>query len=271
MSSVSVATFLAMVEQIRQEKPVYKLGRDGSDGFCDCIGLVRGALTRAGIKTSGLSGTNQAARSGAIRNLHQITKGAALAPGQVVLKTRDPNDGDYPLPDKYRQGGAAYNGDLTNYTHIGVVTQASPLRITHMTSPEPAVDTKIGKWCYAGDLRYIDGSEDTGGTVMQATTHADNGKPINFRKQPGGALLDKIPVGTEVELISGGDEWSQVVYKGRVGYVMTAYLVMGGAAANQDDEAADGDQTVTVTIPRAMADAIVQLLGDLVAAVNGRG
>ena len=36
--------FIAQVEAIAQASPVYRLGGDGSDGTCDCIGLVIGCL-----------------------------------------------------------------------------------------------------------------------------------------------------------------------------------------------------------------------------------
>ena len=40
--------FIAQVEAIAQASPVYRPGGDGSDGTCDCIGLVIGAIRRAG-------------------------------------------------------------------------------------------------------------------------------------------------------------------------------------------------------------------------------
>lgn len=261
--TVSVSSFLAQVERIRASQPQYKLGHDGSDGYCDCIGLIRGALIRAGVKPSGLGGTNQAARSGSIRGLHKIGKASDLQPGQVVLKTRDPDDPDFPLPSKYRKGGAAYSGDLTNYTHIGVVTQSDPLRITHMTSPTAKIDTRIGAWCYAGDLAYISDTDSQEGPKVTAIVYADNGQPVNLRKTPGGSIIDKVPVGAWVELVSSGAEWSAIEYNGKTGYMMTKYL----DAANQQQGAGE---VVTVTMPASLAAAVVQL-ADLITAAYGRG
>ena len=54
--------FIAQVEAIAQASPVYRLGGDGSDGTCDCIGLVIGAIRQAGGAWMGTHGSNYAAR-----------------------------------------------------------------------------------------------------------------------------------------------------------------------------------------------------------------
>ena len=45
---MTVDTYLTGIEQIYAEKPGYKLGHDGSDGYCDCIGMCKGAIKRGG-------------------------------------------------------------------------------------------------------------------------------------------------------------------------------------------------------------------------------
>ena len=46
--AIPVNTFLERVEEIAREKPRYRKGGSGRDGTCDCIGLIIGALRRAG-------------------------------------------------------------------------------------------------------------------------------------------------------------------------------------------------------------------------------
>lgn len=259
--AVPVSLFLSMVEQIAAEKPAYKLGHDGSDGLCDCIGLVRGALKRAGANPTNMRGTNEAARK-SICNLNRIHKTTDLQLGQVVLKIRDKDDPDYPLPSKYREGGNAYNGDLTNYTHIGVVSGISPLRITHMTSPTARHDTRLGKWRYAGDLPWITTDTDTGGVHMTAKISADNGQPVRVRMAPGGDTITKLPVGTEVEIITSGPEWSVIQYSGGTGYIMTEFLNI----ENGSSETVAAGITVTFSVEEAeqivkLADKIVNQIG----------
>lgn len=44
---VHMDAWLCKVDEIAAEGPSYKLGHDGSDGSCDCIGLIIGAIRRA--------------------------------------------------------------------------------------------------------------------------------------------------------------------------------------------------------------------------------
>lgn len=158
MKTISVETYVSGVNQIYAEQPQYKLGCDGSDGFCDCIGMVKGAIRRGGGDASGLSGTNYAARY-TIRNFSCIPSVSALSVGDVVLKGRKPGESGYSLPDKYKD-----SGDLTDYYHIGTVTQVNPLQITHMTTPTAKRDTKLGKWAYYGQLPQVSGVSPTPST-----------------------------------------------------------------------------------------------------------
>ncbi len=230
MKTVSVETYLKGVEEIYQEQPDYKLGCDGSNGKCDCIGMCRGALERNGVSTHGLRGTNDAARN-TIENLHKISSVKELKLGQVVLKERPMDDPDYPLPAGYRKGGGKYNGDLTNYTHIGTVTRVNPLEITHMTSPKPKKDTKLGNWKYAGDLPYVEHSGGGGDSPMdeKATTFALSGSTVNMRakESTSSALVERIPIGEEVTIKNHGETWCYVTWKGKKGYIMTQFLVFG--------------------------------------------
>ncbi len=51
---------------------------------------------------------------------------------------------------------------------------------------------------------------------------------VNFRKTPGGALIDRIPYGAAVTehstSYSGNEQWSYITYNRTTGYVMTKYL-----------------------------------------------
>ena len=41
---VTLEAFLRGVAKIKSEAPTYREGGDGSDGTCDCIGLIIGAI-----------------------------------------------------------------------------------------------------------------------------------------------------------------------------------------------------------------------------------
>ena len=60
---MTIDEFLTNVQRIQAADPRYRLGRDGSDGYCDCIGLVIGAIRRSGGQWRGIHGTNWTARN----------------------------------------------------------------------------------------------------------------------------------------------------------------------------------------------------------------
>ena len=61
----------------------------------------------------------------------------------------------------------------------------------------------------------------------KATVYAENGGTVNLRKKPSpsGALLDRIPVGQAVSVISRENGWAKLVtLKGLTGYMMEGFL-----------------------------------------------
>ena len=161
---VAVDDFLRGVQEIKSEAPTYREGGDGSDGTCDCIGLVIGAVRRAGGRWTGTHGSNYAARF-AVDGLFRQVDAADLELGWLVFKAVGPMDAWYDLPDKYRAGGAEYTGDVMDYYHVGVVTGVEPLAITHCTKgggvDGVTVDTRQGDWRYAGPCALVTYAGDT--------------------------------------------------------------------------------------------------------------
>ena len=230
MRTISVLRYVEGVESIYTEQPTYQLGHDGSDGSCDCIGMCRGGLERGGAtEITNMRGTNQAARK-TILYLSKIEDAGQLCVGDVVLKTRDKDDPEMPLPDRYRKGGADYTGDETNYTHIGTVTGVNPLEITHMTSPTAKKDTKLGKWSYFGELPWVEYDSapepPPEPDVETAIVVAEYGKTVKMRAKPSTSckLYWDVPIGSEVIVDERGDEWSLITWSDRMGYMMTRFL-----------------------------------------------
>ena len=241
MSKISAKKYCEGVNSIYVEQPEYRDGGDGSDGTCDCIGMCRGGLDRGGAKgVKNMRGTNQAARK-TIENLQQLKTASQLCLGDVVLKVRDKDDADMPLPDRYRRGGADYDEKIgeTNFTHIGTVTRVDPLEITHMTSPTAQKDTKLGRWAYFGQLPWVsaDGATPEEPDPEKATVWAEKGTTVKMRAKPSTLcrLYWDVPVGTTVILVDPGGTWSEIIWAGRSGWMMSKYL-----ATKQD--------TYTVTI-----------------------
>lgn len=230
-------TFLAKVEEIRKSKPTYRQPGYGADGTCDCIGLIIGAIRRMGLKWTGIHGSNWAARREMI-SLNSIRSADDLQPSDIVYKARTKGEAKYDLPARYQSGGRYYNGDLKDYYHVGVVTGTNPLRITHMTSPTAKIDTTLGKWAYYGRLKLLAEKATSVKTIPADTPHdgsaavviAESGKTVNLRYGPstGKSILCRVPIGETVTILTPGESWAIISYKGNTGYMMAKYLDIVG-------------------------------------------
>lgn len=254
MTMIAVAEFLSRVEEIAAEEPSYRHGGYGQDGTCDCIGIIIGAIRRCGGEWRGLHGSNYAARREIAGGLSPITGTADLSTGDVVFKAWEPGTGGYDLPDRYEHGGAYYNGDLMDYYHVGVVVSVYPLRIRHMTTPRPKMDTSIGKWAYHGKLKKI-GYTESGGQQMETYQAKVIGGGLNLRKDTSSASvrITQIPEGSIVSVLEERGDWCRVNYAGLEGFVMAKFL----------ERMNESHDTATITVDRMRLEAIYDELGDL--------
>lgn len=240
--------FLDAIQKIKASKPTYRQPGDGSDGTCDCIGLIIGALKLIGLIWNGIHGSNYAARRQTV-GLKKIGSVSELEIGDYVYKAYEPGHSKYRLPDRYKTGGAYYNGDLKDYYHVGVVTSVNPLQITHMTSPTVKVDTKLDHnkksvWSYHGKIKPL---VDNGGIVTPIVTPvqteivtpvteplattgaaavvtAPSGRYVKMRAKPSQtcSLYDEIPIGATVTLVEPGETWAKISYGKRKNWYMMA-------------------------------------------------
>ena len=236
-----IQKFLSKVREIFASNPKRREPGDGSDGTCDCIGLIIGAIRRMGLKWTGIHGSNWAARKEFVK-LEPIKSVSDLEEGDVVLKGCPPSKKGWALPARYRSGGKYYNGDLTDYYHAGVVDKVNPLNIRHMAS-KMTIDTKLDHnknsvWNYHGKLRIL--ANAAGGTTQQQTTVdpytptegskavvvADKGKTVNLRSKPktGINIIKRVPLLTTVDILEPGEKWAKIKYGNLTGYMMAEFL-----------------------------------------------
>ena len=95
-----------------------------------------------------------------------------------------------------------------------------------MTTPRPKKDNKLGKWAWRGRLPQVEGGEPL--PEVFATVTAHSGSTVNMRRQPStsAALVDRVPVGSTVQVLEQSTEWDKVKWKGKTGYMMTVFLVI---------------------------------------------
>lgn len=238
--------FLKSVEEIVSRDPAYKLGHSGLDGFCDCIGLVIGALSLSGTSWPGIHGSNWAARY-AVPELRPLARASDLKRGDLVFKAHEPGADRWDLPDRY-----AGHRDQRDYYHVGVVISTDPPLITHMTTPAPKTDTALGQWKFTGTLRYLTDKEEPA-SLQTAVVTSPDGNPVKLRSAPdtGKPYLVKLNPGSGVTVLEKAPDWCRVEIDGLKGYMMTEFLAF--------KEAPDSD-TVTVTLPRALVSVLMDAL-----------
>jgi len=225
---VSVFSFLKGVQENTARINHYELGHNGSDGGCDCIGLIIGALALCGFIWPGVHGSNWAARN-AMSTFGPINSASECFPGEIVYKAKEHGENGYDLPSDYRN-----SPDKRDYYHVGVVTSVKPFCITHCTGVDGGIkrDNTLGKWRLGGKLKYVD--YDTEETPMEclykATVHANNGYPVKMRKLPSAqsSIILQVPLGATVEVTGEVDTvWAAINYQGKDGYMMRKFLSKG--------------------------------------------
>ena len=237
----AVKKFLGKILVIFNSNPKRREPGDGSDGYCDCIGLIIGAIRRMGLKWTGIHGSNWAARKEVV-NLQPINSQSDLEVGDIVLKAVPKGNSRWALPKRYQQGGQYYNGDLNDYYHAGVVYSLNPFQIRHMSS-KMTIDTKINvyhPWNYHGKSRQLVAASGgvtptptptpTPSTGTKAIVVADSGGTVNMRATPSlkGRIMVRVKLGQTVEILSPGEEWCRVKYNNFTGYMMAKFLDIVG-------------------------------------------
>lgn len=255
---VSVTEFLKGVESIIREKPTYKLGKDGSNGLCDCIGLIIGGLKRAGGKWSGSHGTNHAVR---YQMQAPLTK-PRMELGELLYKYHKPGEPGYNLPASYKN-----HPDQNDYYHVGVIISVNPLRIAHCTSWSGGsgikIDTKLGtQWRLGGRFKGIDYNYVSQEVLLmerigEAVVKAKSGKSVRMRTGPSkqANIRIEVPVGTLVPVYAKESGWWEIGYNNVKGWMMSEHLE-APSLSSSDLKA----ETVTITLSKAAAEYLLEVL-----------
>lgn len=73
--------------------------------------------------------------------------------------------------------------------------------------------------------------------LYRAVVIADSGRTVRMRKSPStsASVLYEIPLGTNIEVMDLLDGWSQIIYKGQTGYMMSKFLKPEGSEETQKE------------------------------------
>ena len=140
-----------------------------------------------------------------------------------------------------------YKKEKNNYSHVGLYVGGG-LVIEAMGSKNGVTTSKATdkRWTHWGELKGISYSakEDKGGRKMQGKVYAASGSTVNLRESASTSakLVDKVPVGTEVEVVDAtGPEWCKVVTGGLVGWMMRKFIQIIGEDDGGLSEPQPGD------------------------------
>lgn len=256
---MKVMRFLELVLENVLRVKRYKNGGDGTNGDCDCIGLIIGALRMGGVKWPWTHGSNYTARN-RMRWMKKLERMSDLQLGQLVYKAHDPGAKGWALPDTYKG-----HADQRDYYHVGVVTDVNPIVITNCTGVQGGIqrDKTLdgGEWNWYGEMDLVEYGEEV--ALIMGKYKVINGR-LNLRNGPGYQYqtLVQIPDG---EIIDAADEpkapgWLQVVYEGVSGYALGQFLEPVSAPDAPDIPA--GGETVVLALDRAVAEMLLVSLMD---------
>ena len=177
-------------------------------------------------------------------------------------------------PAKFRNDGI---GDIV---HMGIKTGRNKGAINSSEKRGGVVESEFhdkiiphGGWNRVGLLNYFNYGKTVNWVLehsepieikqedekMKAIVRSDNGSPVNLRKKPSGDLLDRVPVGSSVDVLGTNErgDWSKVQWGKRVGWMKTDFLEADDSHIPsepdedmQEDDPQDEDET---SLDQAMA------------------
>ena len=269
MKSVPVNDLIEVFQTMYEEHWKYEWGHH-EYGCVDCSGAFVYAFQQFGISYP--NGSNNIARNYTVGKLLPISE---AEPGMAAFKAKEPGEDGYDLPDKYKIGGNAYNGDLKDYYHIGLV-DIDPKYVLNAKGTKygfcrDALTEKNG-WDYVAELKYVDyeAGGESGGEKMKARVvlpAGATGSTVNMRKSASKSadIVCKVPVGAEIDVISDQGQWCEIDYDGRVGYMMSNYIEYDG----QDGETETLTPENQERIDQALKTIEEQI--EIIGSITGRG
>lgn len=266
MAKISVSDLIGQFEYLYRASPPYVWGGSSLTGM-DCSGAFVWAYKQHGLYIA--HGSNTIARSYAAEILPIIR----AEPGMAAFKARKPGEKGYALPEKFQPGGSAYNGDLNDYYHIGLVGENGHCVYNAQSKATGFVRSKTtAGWSYCAKLKAVDYETGDDEPMVKMVITAASGSTVNVRKQPSenAPLVDRLPIGTVVDASDDRNGWRAIIHGGVSGYVKAQFLSPYTVATPTDmpvptpvpspEPLTPTGDTVLIQLPRATAQAILEAL-----------
>lgn len=227
MPKIAVSDILGDFQRMLAEHWKYTEGA-AQKGNVDCSGAFVYAFRQHGLYI--YHGSNRIART----EIVELVPISAAKPGMAVFKCRNPDDSRYTLPSGYKQGGKYYNGDLRDFYHIGLMGKDGKV-LNAQSSATGFVASPVKSWMCAGYLKKVEYKEDTPmendntEVICVGRVTAQSGSTVNLRAEPSKSakVLEKVKIGTTVNIIGTTDGWLHVETETNQGYMMEEFVDVG--------------------------------------------
>lgn len=192
-------------------------------GCVDCSGAFVYAFRRHGASI--YHGSNRIART----EVKELLPMSQAKEGMAAFKLREQGNSRYALPSSYKSGGSHFNGDLNDYYHVGLVGRDGQI-LNAQSSATGFVKSKADTWHCCGYLNQVNYEQEKSHmeeVLYQATVTASSGSTVNLRAaaSTSAAVLEKVKLGTTVDVIENGGEWCRIRTANNSGYMIARFLV----------------------------------------------
>lgn len=128
-------------------------------------------------------------------------------------------------------------GKYNNGNIVAVIEKGSPFTLVRVNGKEGYLLTD--------HLTLTGPQESTGTGVISWPDNPKRTRNIKFRwsDKTGNNVIGDVKTGNEFVMLSQGDDWSKIELQGKVGYMMTKYLLLDTQPAPSEQVAVPGDAT----------------------------
>lgn len=159
------------------------------------------------------------------------------------------------------------DADIYNFGNGAIHSSSSRGHVCTSTFAGKAINggwNRIGLWekiSYGGKIDELLGGKESnseGGEGVTATVYAPEGQTVNVRMKPStsASLVERLPVGTQVEIISESGDWAYIESGNVKGYMMSKYLKVGQIRPGE------GESSDFVSVPRTWLQNTYDQIGE---------
>lgn len=260
MRAIPVDGLIQLFQQMHQEHWAYVWGK-AEKGTVDCSGAFVYAGRHWGVDYP--HGSNAIARKCIVGAMLSISEGR---PGMAAFKARVPGEKDYALPEKYTRGA-----DLNDYYHIGLIdTDGKHVLNAKGTSYGFCRDelSRANGWdcvAYLTDVDYGEVSPMDGNMARVVLPAGASGTTVNMRKDKAKTadIIARVPVGSEVRVVTDAGQWCYVGYGDKIGWMMANYIEYPGQDGESESISAEDREALEAALKQieAATETIGSILG----------